>query len=66
MHTGDPVCPSWYLCHNGDNPNSGNLPIPSRRAHTLHDVSDVTRLLEAVERGEPQAAAELPGFLFVI
>jgi hypothetical protein len=29
------------------------------RPYDLHDVSDVTRLLDAVERGEPQAAEEL-------
>ena len=33
--------------------------MPSRWAHTLHNVNDVTRLLDAVERGESQAAEEL-------
>jgi RNA polymerase sigma factor (TIGR02999 family) len=32
-------------------------PIP--RAYDAHEVSDVTRLLDAVEHGEPQAAEEL-------
>ena len=33
-------------------PDFGNLPISSRTAHSPHNVSDVTRLLDAVERGE--------------
>ena len=38
---------------------SRNLLLPSPSAHTPDNVSDVTRLLDAVERGEPQAAEEL-------
>ena len=33
-----------------------SLPMGNRSPHTLHNVSDVTRLLDAVERGEPLAA----------
>jgi len=51
--------PPWYLYHNGDLLHSGGLPIHSRWSHTLHNVSDVTRLLDAVEKGEPKAAEEL-------
>ena len=38
---------------------SDGLPYPIPGTYDVHQVSDVTRLLDAVEHGEPQAAEEL-------
>jgi len=43
----------------GSRRSTGLLALFSSGTYDAHQVSDVTRILDAVERGEPQAAEEL-------